>query len=242
MVLLDFGMKIVKEGGEILKKRFYENIQEYQKGFADIVTDVDKEVENYIIKRIKDEYPNHMILSEEIGEIGKGDYLWILDPIDGTTNFRHHIPYFAISLALKHKNNTILGIVYNPILDEMYYGYEGAYLNGIPIRPLEDIELDKAFLGICHSNDKLSIDRFVAATSYYKYKVREIRRLGCASLEISYVASGRLGAFFGYNLKPWDYEGALHIAKQAGCYIETHGNDVKVYGSRNIKAKLEFDP
>lgn len=242
MELLDFTIDVIKDAGVILRKRFYENVQEYEKGFADIVTEADKEAENYIIRRIKDTYPNHKILSEEIGEIGEGEYLWVIDPLDGTTNFRHHIPYFAISIALKYRQDTILGVVYNPILDEMYYAKDKAYMNGNLIRPSEDVDLSKAFLGICHGNDKQSIDRFIATTGYYKYRVREIRRLGCASLEIVYVASGRLAAFFGYDLKPWDYEAALHIARKAGCYVETDKNNILVYGSEQIRKKLNFNP
>lgn len=238
MELLEFAKNTAKAAGIILSDYFNKELIEQEKGFGDIVTEADKKAEEIIIKRIKENYPTHAILAEESGKMGKNDYVWVIDPLDGTTNFKHHIPYFNVSIALKYKEKTILGVVYNPVLDEMFYAQDKAYMNGKLIYPIQDIELHKMFIGVCHSSKKESIEKFVKATANYKFKVREIRRLGSSALEICYVASGRLAAFFGYDLKPWDYEAALYIAEKANCYIEKDQNNIMVYGSEKIKNKL----
>lgn len=237
---LEFAKSVARGAGRILRRYFKQDLSENIKGFGDIVTEADMESEKYIIDKIKRRYKNHSILAEESGEIGGTEYRWIIDPLDGTTNFRHHIPYFNISIALKYRNDTILGVVYNPILDEMFYATSDslAMMNGKIIKPSDQQELSKMFIGICHGSSRESIQKFLDSTSKYKFHVREIRRLGSAGLEICYVASGMLGAFIGIDLKPWDYEAALLIAKRAGCYVETEGNIIKVYASKSVAEVL----
>lgn len=238
---LEFAKSVARGAGKIIRKYFKSEVSESIKGFGDIVTEADARSEEYIIQRIRKRYRDHSILAEESGGIEGSEYRWIVDPLDGTTNFKHHIPYLNISIALKHTDNTIVGVVYNPILDEMFYATVNtpAMMNDKEIKPSDQSDPSRMFIGICHGSSRESIQRFLDNTSKYKFHVREIRRLGSAGLEICYVASGMLSAFIGIDLKPWDYEAALLIAKRAGCYIETEGNTIKVYASENVKRVLD---
>ncbi|MEM2379999.1 MAG: inositol monophosphatase family protein [Candidatus Anstonellales archaeon] len=238
---LEFSMNIAREAGNILKRYFRDEIEEMEKGVGDLVTEADRASEEYLIRAIKDNYPNHAILAEESGYSEGSEYTWVIDPLDGTTNFRHHIPYFNVSIALEHKQEVVVGVVYNPILDEMFYATKDseARLNGKKIAPAQDLDLKNMFIGICRGNDRPSKEEFIRLTEQYVFKAREIRRLGSAALEICYVASGRLAAFIGLNLKPWDYRAAMLIAERAGCYLIDHDDKIEVYGSKKIAEKIK---
>ncbi|MEM4295592.1 MAG: inositol monophosphatase family protein [Candidatus Anstonellales archaeon] len=228
MEYLERAKIIARKAGDLLKKYFDMHVKEEEKGIRDIVTKADKESEQIIKKEIKKYFPRHSILAEESGAhyIDK-DYLWVIDPLDGTANFVHHVPFFNVSIALKYRKDTICAVVYNPILNEMFYAKNNgfSYLNGKIIKPSYNDEIKRAFLGTCHSNNDKSIRRFINLLSVLKYKTRDIRKFGSAALEICYVASGRFNAFIGIDVKPWDVSAALLIAKNAGCKIRSMFNE-----------------
>jgi myo-inositol-1(or 4)-monophosphatase len=227
---LNFAKSLAIEAGNLIKSYFYKEVKAFSKGKRDIVTKVDKISESLIIKKINKIFPEHSILAEESGKHQKqSDYEWVIDPLDGTTNFKHHIPFFNVSIALKHKKDLVLGVVYAPLTNEIFYARKGskAYLNNKTIKPSKEKELEKCFLGCCHSNSDQSISKFLCSLKTLKYKTRDIRKFGSAALEICYVAAGRLNAFLGIDVKPWDFSAAILIARQAGCKTRPLFNDAE---------------
>ena len=177
------------------------------KGKNDFVTEVDKNAEEIIISTIQKSYPDHAFLAEESGQRGESDYLWVIDPLDGTTNFLHSFPHFAVSIALKQKGILNQAVVYDPLKQELFTATKGkgAQLNNRKIRVSSKKELDGALLGtgFPYSDEKAML-KFIESYKALFPKVAGIRRAGVASLDLAYVASGRLDGFWEFNLKPWD--------------------------------------
>ena len=183
------------------------------KGKNDFVTEVDKNAEEIIISTIQKSYPDHAFLAEESGQRGESDYLWIIDPLDGTTNFLHSFPHFAVSIALKQKGILNQAVVYDPLKQELFTATKGkgAQLNNRKIRVSSKKELDGALLGtgFPYSDEKAML-KFIESYKALFPKVAGIRRAGVASLDLAYVASGRLDGFWEFNLKQWDLS-LIHI-------------------------------
>lgn len=197
---------------------------------SDIVTLVDKASEESIIGNIQSKYPTHSILSEEAGEHFKSnsDYEWVIDPLDGTTNYNAGLPIFSVSIAIKHHNETLIGVVYAPYLNELFHAIkgEGAYLNGNKISVSQTTVLEKAVVGTGFPVDKmLTTDNNVDNFRTILPLTRAIRRLGSAAIDISYVAAGIFDAFWEINLHEWDVQAALLIAKEAGAEYEFFRSD-----------------
>ncbi len=216
-------IECAKLGGNILREMFKRKVGMDMKGAHDIVTEADKSAEAIIIECLQEKFPEHKIISEERGVLGpeNAEYVWYIDPLDGTTNFYHHIPYFNISIALEYKGELIAGVVYNPLLEEMFYAEEGegAFLNGEKIKPSDNPELSRSFITCCHGRAESEIKKFLDLMDVFKYEALDMRKLGSAGLEICYVACGRVGAFIGYGIKPWDFKAGLVIAQEAGCKV-----------------------
>ena len=190
---------------------------------ADVVTVADRESERMIIDNIHILYPGHAILAEESGEesgaAGEDCWRWIIDPLDGTTNYSQGLPIFSVSIALEHNGVTQLGIVYAPYLDELFHAVrgEGAYLNGYPIKVSGKTELDRAVLSTGFPVDKLlTSDNNLDNFSRIMPLVRGIRRLGSAAVDICYVAAGFLDGYWEVNLHKWDVAAAELILAEAG--------------------------
>lgn len=190
---------------------------------ADVVTVADRESERLIIDNIHNLYPGHAILAEESGEesgaAGEDCWRWIIDPLDGTTNYSQGLPIFSVSIALEHNGVTQLGIVYAPYLDELFHAVrgEGAYLNGYPIKVSGKTELDRAVLSTGFPVDKLlTSDNNLDNFSRIMPLVRGIRRLGSAAVDICYVAAGFLDGYWEVNLHKWDVAAAELILAEAG--------------------------
>ncbi len=215
---LDFAKEVALFVGRRIREEFYKSgFREYYKGHGEFATNVDMEAEAYIRMRIKKMFPNHGIIGEEKGSVGeKRDYVWVIDPLDGTHNFMIHMPFFNTSIALEKSGMPIVGVVYNPITDEMFYAEKGggAFLNGINIRGRKPKERKRRYFGFCHTKDVVA--DAMKIFSYYKREIGEIRKFGSAALEISYVAAGRLDGFIGYGLHIWDFKAAQLIAEEAG--------------------------
>lgn len=185
----------------------------------DIVTNVDHESEYKIIQTIRKAYPNHAILAEESGVSGEHDVTWIIDPLDGTTNYAHAFPHYCISIAIKVKQRLEHGVIYDPLRDELFVASvgTGAQLNGRKIRCKQHSTLDGAFLGVshlCSNNDSprspsLKLQQLMNLTA-------GVRRTGSAALDLAYVAAGRLDGFFAEQLQWWDCAAGIVLLREAG--------------------------
>lgn len=188
---------------------------------SDIVTAADKAAERLIISRIRAVYPSHSILSEESGEETRGsEYRWVIDPLDGTTNFSNGLPGFTVSIGLEHNGETIVGVVYAPFLDEMFHASigNGAFMNSKPIHPSGKTILEQSVISTGFPVDKAtnpSTNNLDNVTRILPH-VRGLRSLGSAAIDLCYVAAGFLDGYWESNLQRWDVNAAQLIAKEAG--------------------------
>ncbi|WZL71950.1 inositol monophosphatase family protein [Clostridiaceae bacterium 35-E11] len=208
---------------------------------ADLVTEVDERSEKYIIEAIKKHYPGHRILSEEAGNFQiESDYLWIVDPLDGTTNYAQGLPIFAISIALQYKEDTVLGVVYIPMLDEMFEAIKGekAYLNGKQIVVGNKKDLRQCVLASGFPYDReTNRDNNANYFCHFIPKVRGLRRIGVAAYDLANVAAGRLDGYWELNLSLWDVAAGILILKEAGgkvFYLENKRQISLVTGNEAI--------
>lgn len=188
---------------------------------VDLVTEIDELSEEYILKAIRDKYPGHCILSEESGKHGNGDsdYLWIIDPLDGTTNYAQGLPLFSISIALQYRKETVLGVVYLPVLDLLFEAVRGqnAFLNGKRITVgtktnLRECLLSTGFPYDQHTNSDNNVNYF----AYFVPRARGLRRLGSAAYDLANIAAGILDGYWELNLNPWDVAAGTLLVQEAG--------------------------
>lgn len=232
--LMEHAVKLAQVAGEIHMRQFrLESLSEKAKlNDSDIVTAVDIASEKAIIEGIRQAYPDHSILSEESGEtITDSEYEWVIDPLDGTTNYRAGLPVFSVSIGIKYRGETVVGVVFAPYLREMFVAVKGwgAFLNGTPIRVSRNTELSKALVGTGFPVDKMSTtDNNIDNFSRVLPVVRDVRRIGSAAMDLCYVAAGVLDAFWELNLHEWDVCAGLLIAAEAGAEYEYFRNDRNV--------------
>lgn len=231
----------IEEVGEIqLEKSGKKNINIYTKSDKiDLVTEVDKLSEKILIEKIRKYYPQHSILSEESGIRDNNlDYQWIIDPLDGTTNYAHGFPVYSISVALKYKEEVILGVVYVPKLNELYFAIkdEGAFLNGERINVSNTKKLEKSLLAT-----GFPYDRATDSNNNLKYfnqivtKVRGIRRTGSAAFDLCNVAAGRFDGYWELKLNPWDTAAGILLVQEAGGKVINYsGQKLLIAGNKNI--------
>ena len=205
---------VIRDFGEV------EKLQVSKKGPRDFVTKTDKHVEKILIEELSKTKKNYSFLSEEVGSIENKDKdnIWIIDPIDGTTNFLHGIPHFAICLALESKKEIISGLIYDPIKDEMFYAEKnkGAYLNNQRLRVSNKNLIDECLFSSNHEG--------------VKFSNLNMRYSGCASLDLAYVASGRLDGFFHNKINIWDVAAGALLVEEAGGIV----NDLDKFDQNNI--------
>ena len=203
----------------------------------DLVTKADIESENFIIKEIQENFPKHSILTEEKGEfLSDSKYLWVIDPLDGTTNFAHNLPIFSVSIGLVKKNSeTICGVVYNPAADKCFYAEKnkGAYLNKKPINVSSSNTLSKSLLSTGFPYIPGRDLSFSIFKDFYD-KTQGVRRLGVASLDLCFVAMGRFEGFYEFNLKPWDICAGALIAHESGATCSDWDNSPLPYSGKRI--------
>ena len=205
---------VIRDFGEV------EKLQVSKKGPRDFVTKTDKNVEKILIEELSKIKSNYSFLSEEVGKIDNKDKdnIWIIDPIDGTTNFLHGIPHFAICIALESKKEIISGLIYDPIKDEMFYAEKnkGAYLNNQRLRVSNKNLIDECLFSSNHEG--------------VKFSNLNMRYSGCAALDLAYVASGRLDGFFHNKINIWDVASGALLVKEAGGIV----NDLNKFNQNNI--------
>lgn len=216
----------VRKAGEILKHYYDKVFEVNHKGLIDLVTTADFEVEKFIRNELIQKYPQFPLIGEEGGEgISKAyaDYYFLLDPLDGTTNFVHSLPWFAIALALMKDLEPQIGIIYNPITEELFFGEKdkGSYLNYKPIKVSLRKPLLNSLLATGFPVAKImeKPKHFTIPFEEFLQRCRGIRRFGAASLDLAYVACGRYDGFFEPYLKPWDTAAGILLVKEAGGMI-----------------------
>ena len=224
---------IIRDFGEI------ENLQVSLKGPGDFVTASDKKVEKILIDELQKARPNYSILSEEIGKINNDEsFKWIIDPIDGTANFPHGIPHFAISIGLEQNSEIICGIVYDPIKDEMFVAEKGngSYLNNQRIRVSSRSKLKECII-FTGGPKKESENRELALKEYYNFSSKvqiPIRKLGSAALDMAYVAAGRCDGFWQRNLNYWDIAAGIILVKESGGFVTDFNGENRYMENKTI--------
>ncbi len=218
---LDIAINSAKSAGKIIRDNFHKKKNVSYKGRIDLVTDIDKKAEETIVRILNEHFPSHNILTEEtdykIDENQK--YCWIIDPLDGTTNYIHQFPFVAVSVALQKNGKSIVGVVYNPILEEIFYSENGngSLLNGRQLKVSENNSLVKSILATGfpydikddETNNLKNFERIIK-------KCRGIRRPGAAALDLCYVAAGIFDGYWETQLWPWDTAAGILMVEEAG--------------------------
>ena len=235
--MLNVAVKAARRAGNIINRASLnsEKIQVSRKQHNDFVTEVDQAAEAAIIETLKEAYPDHGFLAEEMGEVpaqstpDKPHYQWIIDPLDGTTNFIHGFPQYAVSIALAVDGVTQQAVVYDPTRDELFTASKGAgaYLNNRRIRVAGRIRMSEALIatGFPYREDQ-DVETYLKMFAQMTRQCAGLRRPGAASLDLAYVACGRVDGFFEQGLKPWDMAaGALLITESGGLVGNYAGED-----------------
>lgn len=241
--------KIAKNVGMVQKESFRKKdlIIDKKSTTVDLVTEIDKKSEKMIIDDLKNYYPDFGIIAEEGGGDNKeNSWHFVIDPLDGTNNYANGIPMFAVSIGLKNRDKFIAGVVYLPMVDEMFSAIDGkgAYLNDERIKVAEKKELNQAILATGFPYDRATVGDLDNNTTYISRfipKVRGLRRMGAAAIDISYVAAGFLDGYWEMNLKPWDVAAALVILKESGgeyCYFRDDRDISITAGNPIINKKI----
>ncbi len=227
--MLHTAVRSVREGGRVILMYFnqLDRLEYSSKGRNDYVSQADVEAERAVLDVLTRAYPDHGIIAEESGEREGSEYTWIIDPLDGTTNFLHGFPMFAVSVAVKRAGVLEHGVVYDPLHDEMFTASrgEGAQLNGKRIRVSTTRKLAPSLLGTGFPFRDLGIiEPWMRSFQSLLPKTSGIRRAGAAALDLAYVAAGRLDGFWEFGLKPWDMAaGALLIREAGGLVADVSG-------------------
>ncbi|MFA4982371.1 MAG: inositol monophosphatase family protein [Candidatus Omnitrophota bacterium] len=214
--------------GRFIKRSVGRTIRISYKGKDNIVTDIDKKAESIIINKILSAFPDHAVLSEESRPIRSlSPYKWIVDPLDGTTNFAHSFPFFCVSIALEMSGNVVLGVVYDPVRDELFYAEhgKGACLNNKRILVSKTQKLREGFLATGFAYGREKKDRNVANFRRFLMKALAIRRAGSAALDLCYVACGRFDGYWEYGLHPWDSAAGMIIVREAKGLVTRFGGE-----------------
>lgn len=223
--------------GALQKEKLWSDFDIAFKGEIDLVTEVDRACEELVVSSLKGAFPGHSFLAEENSyQRGTLPYRWIVDPLDGTTNFAHGFPWFCVSIALEHEGEVLLGVIYHCMMGELFSAIkgQGAYLNGNRIGVSNRSPLRRALLAtgfpydIARENEN-NFGKFVE----FQLAARGVRRAGAAALDLAYVAAGRLDGYWECKLKPWDVAaGALLVAEAGGTVTNHAGEPYSVYDHR----------
>lgn len=229
--MLNIGIRAAHAAGDQIVKYIdrIEGLDIDSKGRNDFVSEVDRQAESIIIDHIRKAYPGHGILAEESGKQGDDTYQWVIDPLDGTTNFLHGFPHFAISIALTHKGVLEHGVIYDPLRQELFTASKGAgaHLNNRRMRVSKQKELEGALVGTGFPyNNMDNLEHYLDCFRKLCPITAGIRRAGAAALDLAYVACGRLDGFWEFGLKEWDMAaGALLIRESGGIVSDIDKSD-----------------
>jgi myo-inositol-1(or 4)-monophosphatase len=235
--------KWVQEAGAIIRNSFASELTiQYKSNPADLVTNMDKKIEQFFIEKISTHYPTHRILGEEgfghdVQDL-KGT-VWLIDPIDGTMNFVHQQRHFAISCAVYHDGVGMIGLIYDVVANELYHAIkgEGAYFNDQKLPPLQSRKLEESVVAVnatwVSPNQRINHERIIPVAR----KARGTRSFGSAAIELAYVASGRMDAYMTMRLSPWDYAAGMVLLEEVGGTITTvDGQQIEMLAQNSVLA------
>jgi myo-inositol-1(or 4)-monophosphatase len=234
----DFAVDLAREAGGVLKHYMDREKHVELKGRANLVTIADKEAESVIIRRIRERYPSHAILAEESGASEGNEGKWIIDPLDGTTNFAHQYPFFCVSIAFELAGQLLCGAVYDPWRDEMFSAERGngSFMNGKRIRVSEVDKVADALImtGFSYGvRDKMDVA--IGQFRAFLFESQAVRRGGSAALDLCYNALGRVDGFWEMDLYPWDMAAGVVILEEAGGRVtDFSGGPFSVYGKQLV--------
>ncbi len=238
--LLELAKSAAEEAGELLVKGLGEKRSVSSKsGPTDLVTQYDRNAQELIVDIIQDSYPDHSILAEEEFGVEKSSTKWIIDPLDGTTNYVYDYPIFDVSIGVESEGDMLVGVVHIPVLDETYAAVRGsgATLNGKPISVSSTDELSSSLLSTGFPYDEDLVPKALEVFSNMVRKTRGIRRDGAAAVDLAFVASGRYDGFWELGLAPWDVAAGSLIIEEAGGYVtDFSGEKHDIYDSQGIVA------
>ncbi len=236
---LDVAVEAALLAGRYQRYRYASLLDVDMKGDKNLVTEVDRESERLIVEHLLARFPGHNIVAEE-GEYPQGDspLRWIIDPLDGTTNYAHAFPWFCVSIALESAGEPIVGVIFNPMHDELFTAVTGggAWMNGRRLHvsarsPLTNTLLGTGFPYDCASDPANNFTNFIA----FQKAARGIRRAGAAALDLAYVAAGRLDGFWELKLKPWDVAAGVLMVREAGGRVTGFdGSDYDIFDHRIV--------
>jgi len=219
--MLNFAIETAREAGQILLEKFGRKINISKKGDINLVTEADLASEKLIIERIRSHYPKHSVLAEESGEAiveGESAWKWIIDPLDGTTNYAHGYPCFCVTLGLEHDGEIVVGVTFDPTRNELFAAEKGggATLNNKAVRVSETEKLSEALLVTGFPYDSRERENFARHFTGFTYKARGIRRDGSAAIDMAYIACGRFDGFWEEGLHAWDVAAGVLLIEEAG--------------------------
>jgi myo-inositol-1(or 4)-monophosphatase len=229
--MLNTAVKAARRAGSVINRatRNLDIIAVKEKAAKDFVSDVDREAEQEIIRTLREAYPDHAILAEESGASGDSEHQWIIDPLDGTTNFLHGFPQYCVSIALSHRGVVSQAVIFDPSRNDLFTASRGsgAYLNDQRIRVSKRAHLAPSLLGTGFPFRQFDhVDVYLAILRAMMKESAGVRRAGSAALDLAYVAAGRLDGFWEFGLAPWDMAaGALMITEAGGLVSDLAGED-----------------
>jgi len=228
--MLNTAVKAARRAGTIINRasQNLDILAVTEKTANDYVSEVDRAAEQSIVRALLEAYPSHSVLAEESGATGTSEFQWIIDPLDGTTNFLHGFPQYAVSIALAHKGVLSQAVIYDPVHNDLFTATRGrgAYLNDKRLRISKRTNLQKSLIGTGFPFREFShIDNYLAIFRDLTQKTSGLRRAGAATLDLAYVAAGRLDGFWEFGLSPWDMAaGSLLITEAGGLVGDLEGN------------------
>ena len=229
--MLNIAVKAARRAGNLIHRAAdnLDHLTVTKKSHADYVSEVDRAAERIIIEALKEAYPSHAILAEESGAQGESEYLWIIDPLDGTTNFLHGFPQYAVSIALQHNGILTQAVIYDPTRNDLFTATRGrgAYLNDKRLRVSKRKEMADSLIGTGFPYTQFEhMDAYIAILQELMQKSSGLRRPGSAALDLAWTAAGRYDGFFETALKPWDIAaGCLLITEAGGMVSDLQGSD-----------------
>ncbi len=237
----NIAVRAARQAGNLLL-RYHSRLEQLtvtEKSDNDFVSEADRAAEDAIIATIRKAYPDHGVLAEESGSHGGGEYQWVVDPLDGTTNFLHGLPQFAISIALRHRDQLVCAVVYDPLREELFTAERGngAYLNDRRMRVSSRRTLDGALIGTgIPFRDHRFVDQYLAMLKGLMRDTAGIRRPGSAALDFAYVAAGRLDGFWELGLSAWDFAAGALLVREAGGVVSDLAGGDRHFDTGNVVA------
>jgi len=245
--ILDVATQAASAGGQILQRYWHDGVKFHDKSLQggkpyDLVSDADLESQSVIASHLNDAFPDHAVMGEEdlVADVD-AEHLWIVDPLDGTNNFAHHVPHFAVSIAYYRGGQPAVGVVRNPITGDLYTATlgGGAFHNDQPVRTTDATALSSSLIGCGFYYDRGQMMRstLAAVEDFFSHDIHGMRRFGTAALDLCAVASGMFGVFFEYKLSPWDFAaGQLIVTEAGGLITDANGGPLPIAQSSILAA------